>query len=195
MLKISQKNVVLTGFMAVGKSTVGRRLALKLKRPFVDLDQAIESRERARVEEIFNRKGEAHFRQAEKEALKHILRQDGQVVATGGGAIADAKILHLVKQRSVLICLTAPAKVLLQRSGSDNQQPLLRGEDRLKRIEELLNQRETVYSQSDLSIDTENLSPNQVVARIIEAILQGENKYPEAGIQKPDGRKRVISQR
>ncbi len=181
--------------MAVGKSTVGRRLALKLKWPFVDLAQAIESRERARVEEIFNRKGETHFRQAEKEALKEILRQDGQVVATGGGAISDAKNLRLLKQRSVLICLTAPAKVLLQRSGSDNQRPLLSGEDRLKRIAELLKQRETVYSQSDLSIDTENLSPDQVVARIIKAILQGKNKYLKAGIQKPDGRTRMISQR
>ena len=75
----SKKNIALTGFMAVGKSVVGRRLARRLKRPFVDLDQAIERTEGMRVEEIFNRKGEAYFRKAEKQTLREILRQGGQV--------------------------------------------------------------------------------------------------------------------
>ncbi len=76
------KNIAITGFMAVGKSVVGRKLSQRLKRPFVDLDRAIEDREGSRVEEIFRLKGEAYFRKLEKETLKEVLDQEGQVIAT-----------------------------------------------------------------------------------------------------------------
>lgn len=163
-------NIVLTGFMAVGKSVVGQRLALRLKRPFVDLDQAIEIREGISVEQIFDRKGEAYFRKAEKETLKGILRQDGQVIASGGGAVVDAENLNLLRQSSILVCLTAPPEVLLRRSGPDNQRPLLKGDNRLKGIEQLLKQREKAYAQAHISINTEQLSVDEVVEKIIKAI-------------------------
>ena len=100
--------------MAVGKSAVGRKLALKLKLPFVDLDQAIEAREEVKIKEIFECKGEAYFRKVEKETMKEILSRDGQVIATGGGAVMDSENLHLLKQRSVLISLIAPPETLLR---------------------------------------------------------------------------------
>ncbi len=170
LVQPSQKNIVLTGFMAVGKSAVGRRLASKLKRPFVDLDQAIEAREEVKIKEIFECKGEAYFRKVEKETLKEILSREGQIIATGGGAVMDSENLHLLKQRSVLISLIAPSETLLRRSGSENQRPLLKAGDRLVRIEELLAQREEVYRQAHISIDTEHLSVGEVVERIINAM-------------------------
>ncbi len=156
--------------MAVGKSVVGRKLAQKLKRPFVDLDRAIEDREGVRVEEIFRLKGEAYFRNLEKETLQEVLNQDGQVIATGGGVVTDEENLQLLKSKSVLVCLTASPEKLLRRSGPENHRPLLKGNDRLKRIEELLGHREEVYRKAHITIDTEHLPVAKVVDEIIKAI-------------------------
>jgi len=166
------KNIAITGFMAVGKSVVGQRLAQRLRRPFVDLDHAIEDREGSRVEDIFRLKGEVCFRNLEKETLREVLNQDGQVIATGGGAVADEENLQLLKSKSVLVCLTASPEKLLRRSGSGNHRPLLKGTDRLKRIEELLGHREEVYRQAHISINTEHLPIAKVVDEIIKAIDQ-----------------------
>ncbi len=155
--------------MAVGKSVVGRKLAQRLKRPFVDLDHAIEDREGSKVEDIFKLKGEAYFRKLEKETLEKVLKQDGQVIATGGGAVTDKENLRLLKTKSVLVCLTASPEKLLQRSGHGNHRPLLGGTDRLQRIEELLHHREEVYRQSHVSIDTDDLPAAKVVDEIIKA--------------------------
>ncbi len=165
-----QKNIALTGFMAVGKSAVGQRLARRLKRPFVDLDHAVEDREGMKVHEIFERKGEAYFRRIEKQTLRKILNQDGQVIATGGGVVADEQNLKLLKKRTLLICLTAPATTLLQRSGGGENRPLLKSIDRRKRIEELLGQREKSYGQAHFSVDTETLTVDQVVEKILNIV-------------------------
>jgi shikimate kinase len=172
LLQTSQKNIVLIGFMAVGKSVVGQKLAQNLKRPFVDLDQAIEDREGVEVKEIFARKGEAYFRKLEKETMKEVLSRDGQVIATGGGAVMDTENLRLLKQRSLLISLTASPNTLLRRSGSGNQRPLLKEDDKLGRIGELLTQREVVYRQAHFTIDTDQLSVDEVVERIMELLAR-----------------------
>lgn len=186
-----RKNIALTGFMAVGKSTVGRRLARRLKRPFVDLDHAIEAKEGISVEEIFSRKGETHFRRVEKATLKEILRGDEQVIATGGGAIMDEGNLRLLRDRSLLIHLTASPQSLLRRSGPNSSRPLLKGSHRLERIEDLLAQRDGAYRQAHISIDTSALSVNKVVEKIIEEmrLQQGEGANPGARIQKPEAGK------
>ena len=159
--------------MAVGKSVVGRKLAQRLKRPFVDLDHAIEDREGSKVADIFKLKGEAYFRKLEKETLEEVLNRDGQVIATGGGAVTDTENLQLLKTKSVLVCLVASPEKLLQRSGRQNHRPLLDGTDRLQRIEELLRHREEVYRQSHVSIDTEHLPAAKVVDEIIKAVRLG----------------------
>ncbi|MBI2359149.1 MAG: hypothetical protein HYV04_09630 [Deltaproteobacteria bacterium] len=97
--------------MAVGKSVVGQRLARRLKRRFVDLDRLIERAEGMKVQEIFDRKGEAYFRAVEKRKLRDVLGHDGQVIATGGGAVMDEENLRLLKQKSFLICLSAAAQI------------------------------------------------------------------------------------
>ncbi|MBI4525255.1 MAG: shikimate kinase [Deltaproteobacteria bacterium] len=166
------KNIALTGFMAVGKSSVGRKLASKLKRPFVDLDQAIEEKEGMKVRDIFDRKGEAFFREREKEVLREVLDRDGQVIATGGGAVLDKQNLRLLKNRSLLICLTAPAPTLLRRSGSGEDRPLLRAHDRQRKVEEILQQRKELYAQAHICVDTDRLTIEEVVDTILKAIDQ-----------------------
>jgi shikimate kinase len=164
----AKQNIALTGFMAVGKSAVGRALARKLKRRFVDLDKVIEKSQGMKVSAIFAEKGEAYFRQCEKEALGTVLEDNNQVIATGGGAIVDGDNLRLVQQRALLICLTADIEVLLKRVGSGAKRPLLASGDRKNRISELLRERQEKYAQAHLCIDTTDLTIDQVAARIIE---------------------------
>ena len=175
--KISDpKNIALTGFMAVGKTVVGRRLARKLDWRFVDLDRAIDEAEGMKVHEIFGLKGEAYFRAAEKRALKRLLGEDGQVLATGGGAIVDEENLRLLKERSLLICLTAAPETLLKRSGGAKRRPLLEGGERKERIEELLRRREQSYAQAHAIIDTDSLSVDEVVEKIMKLMKNAKGK-------------------
>lgn len=160
-------NIALTGFMAVGKSAVGRALARKLKLHFVDLDRVIEKTEGMKVREIFSRKGEAYFRRREKEALAGILALEGQVIATGGGVVIDEENLRLLKEKSLLVCLTASPDVLLQRAGNGTKRPLLKSNNRKERVTELLKQREKNYSQAHALIETSHLNVEQVADKII----------------------------
>jgi shikimate kinase len=156
--------------MAVGKTVVGRKLALRLAWPFVDLDRAIEEAEGMKVRKIFEHKGEAFFRDLEKRKLSEVLGRSGQVVATGGGAIVDEDNLRLLKEKSLLICLSATPQTLAQRAGSGRRRPLLHGEDRKSKIESLLSQREKIYAQAHLVIDTSALSIDEVVEKILEQL-------------------------
>jgi shikimate kinase len=165
-----KQNIALTGFMAVGKSAVGRTLAKRLKRRFLDLDRLIEKAEGMKVRDIFAQKGQPYFRQREKEALAQVLQCGGQVIATGGGVILDEDNLKLLRDRAFLVCLTASADALLNRAGNSAKRPLLKGAGRKERIEELLGERRTKYAQAHASVDTTDLSIEQVVERVIELI-------------------------
>jgi shikimate kinase len=173
-LSENSANIALTGFMAVGKSAVGRNLARKLGRHFVDLDKVIQREEGMKVKEIFSSKGERYFRRAEKLALAKILLQDEQVIATGGGAVMDEENLRLLRERSFLVCLTAAPEALLRRAGNKRQRPLLEGGSRAQRIRELLAQRERNYARAHFAVDTSDLTVDQVVEKIIEALERGE---------------------
>jgi shikimate kinase len=159
--------------MAVGKSAVGRALARRLKRRFVDLDKAIEKTEGMKVKEIFAIKGETYFREREKQLLAEILKNGNQVIATGGGAIIDEDNLRLLKESALLVCLTASPDALLKRVGSGSKRPLLDGADRKSRIEELLHTRTERYAQAHLTIDTTGLTVDQVAKKIIETANLG----------------------
>jgi shikimate kinase len=163
----ANQNIALIGFMAVGKSAVGRKLARRLKRPFVDLDRAIEKCEGSKVREIFENRGEPYFRQLEKQALAHVLREDGQVIATGGGVVLQDDNLRLLQERSLIVCLIANVNAIVRRAGSGNQRPLLRATDKMQRINELLKQRKEYYASAHIEIDTSDLTLDEVVAKIL----------------------------
>ena len=153
--------------MAVGKSAVGRALAKRLKRRFVDLDRVIEKSERMKVKDIFSRKGEAYFRRLEKQKLAQVLARGEQIIATGGGVVMDGDNVKLLREKSLLVCLTASAEALLKRAGTGAKRPLLKGGDRRERIEELLKQREKNYVLAHAAIDTSDLTIGQIVEKII----------------------------
>jgi len=179
--------------MAAGKTVVGRKLARRLKWRFVDLDRAIEKRERLKVSEIFHRKGEAYFRKVEKRLLEEMLGKEGQVIATGGGAILDVENLWLLKEKSLLICLRAPLETLLRRSERGAERPLLKGADRRNRIEELLTLREGRYAQAHVSIDTGRLTVDEVVEKIMETLNQLTAPSPSSSPSRERNRKKIPS--
>lgn len=154
--------------MAVGKSAVGRNLAKRLGRRFVDLDRVIERAAGLKVREIFEQKGEAYFRQLEKEAVARVLGKDNQVIATGGGVVLDDDNLALLREKTLLIGLSASTEAILKRVGDSASRPLLQGTDRRERIDELLHARRERYAQAHVTIDTGDLTLSQVVDKIIE---------------------------
>lgn len=154
--------------MAVGKSAVGRNLAKRLQRRFVDLDRLIEKSAGMKVREIFEQKGEAYFRQLEKQTLAELLNLEGQVIATGGGVVLDDENLALLREKTLMIGLSASTEVILRRVGNDIHRPLLKGANRRERIKELYESRAARYAQAHVIIDTDELTLGQVVDKIVE---------------------------
>ena len=153
--------------MAVGKSAVGRNLAKRLRRRFVDLDHSIEKTAGMKVKEIFAVKGEPYFRELEKQTLAEILKTDGQIIATGGGVITDDDNLALLRERTILVGLTASIDTLLARAANGAKRPLLKGANRRERVAELMQQRESKYAQAHFIVDTSELTLEQVVDQIV----------------------------
>jgi shikimate kinase len=165
--KKTYQNIALIGFMAVGKSAVGRKLARRLQRQFVDLDKTIEKSEGIKVRDIFDNKGEAYFRQLEKQTLARVLQENRQVIATGGGVVLDEGNLRVLQERSLVVYLTANTATIVRRAGSGKQRPLLMATDKAQRIDELLQQRRRFYTKADIEIDTSDLTVDEVVEKII----------------------------
>lgn len=147
-------NLVLVGFMGTGKTTLGKRIARELDLKFVDTDQEVERICNLTVSDIFKKYGETRFRSEEAAAIKRIAKQDGLVVATGGGAVLDDSNLQALRANGMLVCLYADIEVIYERTSRRNTRPLLTGEDMRARIRDLLTQREAAYGQADYSIDT-----------------------------------------
>ena len=157
--------------MAVGKSAVGRKLARRLKKTFVDLDRFIEKIEGKKIRAIFEEKGEQHFRKLEKEALCEVLRENGQVIATGGGVVTDEENLRLLQDRTLIVCLRANVETVLRRAGTGRERPLMKVADKAKRIQQLMDEREKFYAKAHIQVETSGLSMDEVVARIIGHIF------------------------
>jgi shikimate kinase len=179
--KVPIQNIALIGFMAVGKSAVGRNLAKKLRRRFVDLDRSIEKTAGMKVKEIFAVKGEPYFRELENQTLAEILKKDGQVIATGGGVVTDDDNLALLRERTTLIGLTASIDTLLARAGNGAKRPLLKGANRRERVAELMQQRESKYAQAHFTVDTSELTLEQVVDQIVAKLSVENDQHANPG--------------
>jgi len=161
-------NIYLVGFMASGKTTIGRELAKRQKRQFIDLDDLIELKEGRRIADIFAKEGEAYFRKVEKLTLKEVAKQEHFVVACGGGIVLDSDNLKIMKQTGKVVCLSASAAAILKRTSGTRHRPLLNVEDPKKQIELLLKLRAPYYAQADTMIKTDTLSIKEVVAKVLK---------------------------
>jgi shikimate kinase len=159
--------VYLTGFMGTGKSAVGRALARRLRRSFVDLDAAIERSSGTSVAELFARRGEKAFRRLERSALQKAARRGGLVVALGGGALLDKRNLNLVEKTGVLVKLSCSRRELVRRlRPSRLTRPLLAGGSLDKRVERLLAARRGAHGDAKMTISTTRRSMGQAAALI-----------------------------
>lgn len=160
-------NIILCGFMATGKSSVGRRLAELLHYDFIDMDNAIEEEEGISIPQIFADRGEAAFRDLESKMVDRIAARSRCVVATGGGAIVNPRNLQTLKRSGVLVCLTADVETILARAGSGEDRPMLQGNPRTN-VRRLLEQRAPVYAQADFAVDTSRLGIEEVAQLIAD---------------------------
>ncbi len=164
------KNIYLVGFMGTGKTTVGKILSKELKREFVETDELIEKKENLDIPAIFSLKGERYFRKVEKEVLKEVSCKNSLIVSCGGGIVIDKENLSLLKKTGFVVCLTADASIIYERTVSYKHRPLLNVDNPLERIKKLLREREPFYKEAHLFIDTANISPQDVATKIIKEL-------------------------
>ncbi|MEO6353918.1 MAG: 3-dehydroquinate synthase, partial [Burkholderiaceae bacterium] len=152
---MTSKNIFLIGLMGSGKTTVGRALAKRLGRRFVDSDHEIEARSGASIPWIFEIEGEGSFRRREAEVIRDLTAEQGIVLATGGGAVLDAQSRAYLHARGTVVYLRASVNNILQRTGHDKNRPLLQTADPRKLLEQLSRQRDPLYREiADIVIDT-----------------------------------------
>ena len=163
-------NIVLTGFMGTGKSTVGRRVADRLKVPFFDVDDTIKRQSGRSIAELFRTKGEDAFRALESATIQELSMQEKAVIATGGGALLNPQNRGFLERRGILVCLTARAGTLLERLKDDLTRPLLQGESMEERINRLMEERQAVYALCPIQVATDDKTIDQVAAEVIQKI-------------------------
>ena len=174
-----KSNIALIGFMGTGKTAVGRALAKRLGKKFIELDLLIEQRARKSIPDIFQKDGEIAFRELEIEAAKKVARDTDAVIACGGGIVLNKINIDRLRESSRIIYLTAsPGAILKRTSRRKNERPLLDVPDPAKRIRELLEFRKPFYERAaDITINTSQLDINAVAEQIIEKLKEDESFY------------------
>lgn len=143
---------------------VARRLSLK----FVDTDDLIAQRLQMSITDIFSRLGEPRFREIEKQVVAETSAKNGQVIATGGGVPLDDENVQNLKRNGLLVCLSANPEAIFRRTMRSDTRPLLRAQDRLDRVRELLESRQLYYSVADHNVDTSSRPASSVAREIVE---------------------------
>ena len=162
--------------MGVGKSTVGKKLAKKLKFNFIDIDQIIEKKEKRTIKEIFEDKGENYFRKIEKKISLEELKKSNSVIALGGGAFMNSSIRKEAKNFSMSFWLDLNLKSLLIRLKNVKKRPLLNQDSLEQSVNKIYSERKKIYNKSDFKIKCNSTNVDQIVNKIIKLYENSENK-------------------
>ncbi len=162
-------NIVLTGFMGVGKSTVGKILAQKTGKEFIDTDEEIEKIYKLSIPDIFEKLGEEKFREFETEVIKNVSQKDGCVISCGGGVAKSEINMNFLKQNGKVVNLCASADKIIENIGNDVNRPLIFGKSK-QEIINLMEEREKFYKNCHIRIDVTNLSAKDAADRVINEL-------------------------
>ena len=167
------KNIILVGFMATGKSHVGRILSQRTGWPLVDADDEIVLRAGKAIQSIFDNEGEPAFRDLERTVIADLCAGSQQIISGGGGSFLDSSNRDAMLNNGMVFCLSATPDTILDRVQRDSGvgaplRPLLAGDNPRRNIEELLAQRAEHYAQAHHTIDTDTLTPEETAERILE---------------------------
>ncbi|HEX7776328.1 MAG TPA: shikimate kinase [Parvibaculum sp.] len=180
-INTGDRSIVLVGLMGAGKTTVGRRLAQKLGLPFVDADAEIERAAGETIPEIFERHGEAVFRDGERRVIARLLECGTQVLATGGGAFMDETTRAKIAEYGISVWLRADLDVLMRRVVRRSNRPLLKQGDPRRVMERLIAERYPVYAGADVTVDSLEGPHEAVVDDVIAKIDEFRKTQMEAG--------------
>jgi shikimate kinase len=170
-------SIALIGFMGTGKTVVGKLLAAKLGKEFIELDALIEKRAAKSIPAIFRDEGEIAFRELEIDVAREVAGRKNVVIACGGGIVLNKINIDRLAPECVIVCLSAsPAVILKRTSGGKDDRPLLAVDDRARQIKDLMAFRRPYYQRSaDITVNTSRLRPGAVVRKIVAKVRDHES--------------------
>jgi len=168
---LAGRPIVLVGMMGAGKTTVGRRLAAKLGRHFVDSDEEVEKAAGMTIEDIFKAHGEADFRAGEVRVIARLLKDPDLVLGTGGGAFVNTETRALVKSSAVSVWIKADFELLFSRVQRRSNRPLLKTPNPRQTLQDLIDNRYPIYAEADVTVVSRDVPQDQVATEVIEALL------------------------
>jgi len=168
-------NLVLIGYRGSGKSTVGRKLASRLKMKFADIDDLIEDHQGVPISDIVKSHGWGHFRKLERSAIEEITKEDRIIIAPGGGAVLDSDNVNALRKNGLILWLKADKQTLLKRlhqdPGTNTRRPTLTGKGTTEELKEVMSVREPIYERvSEIQIDTSTLDVETVVEKVLTVV-------------------------
>jgi shikimate kinase len=176
---LGRRSVVLVGMMGAGKSTIGRRMAARLRLPFVDADNEIEAAAGMSIPDIFEVHGEPHFRDGEARVIARLLEGGPILLATGGGAFLRDDTRARIRDKAISVWLKAEADVILRRVRRRENRPLLKTPDPAATIARLIEARHPFYAQTDITLDSRDVPHEKIVDEGIAALF--DHIVPQAG--------------
>ncbi|WDR04302.1 shikimate kinase [Devosia algicola] len=168
---LAGRPLVLVGMMGAGKTTVGRRLATRLGRHFLDSDEEIEKAAQMDIPDIFSTRGEAEFRAGETRVIARVLKEPDVVLATGGGAFVHPETRALVKADAVSVWIKADFDLLFARVSRRSNRPLLKTDNPRATLKALIKERYPIYGEADVTVVSRDVPHEAVAADLIEAVI------------------------
>ena len=163
-----KKNLILTGMMGVGKSTIGKSLSKRLKMKFIDTDKLIEKQENMNINEIFEKKGEKYFRDIEKKLILSRIEKNNKIIALGGGAFMVSAVRNSILKKSVSFWLDLDISKLIKRLKISKKRPLLNNTNLEKTVREIYSKRKVTYGLANFKINCNEESKTVLVEKIIK---------------------------
>ncbi len=168
---LAGRPLVLVGMMGAGKTTIGRRLATRLGRHFIDSDEEVEKAAGMTIEDIFATRGEADFRAGEVRVIARLLKDADLVLGTGGGAFMNAETRALIKSAAVSVWIKADFELLFTRVQRRSNRPLLKTANPRETLQGLIDKRYPTYAEADVTVVSKDVPQDQVASEVIDAVV------------------------